>query len=103
MAEIADGAAWVWQAFSVGPGLLALAGAAIGYGRLQQRMQTLERDVERLTKLDDKVGAIVADMARVDERTKNIAEGMEDVKGALEEIRQVMQEARSFSPPRRRT
>lgn len=60
-------------------GVVALAGALVGYGRLQQRLNTVERDLAKLSELSDKV-------TRIDERTKNTDENVRELKGSMQEL-----------------
>jgi hypothetical protein len=60
-------------------GMIGLLGAAVGYGRLQQRLIAVERDVERVADLGEKV-------SRIDERTRNTDENVKDLKGALADL-----------------
>lgn len=72
------------------PGVVALIGCAVGYGRLVQRLQTVERDLAEVKDLKEKVSAI-------DERTKNTQADVRDVKtdvGRL--VEHMLGEQRSF-------
>lgn len=75
------------------PGVLALIAASVGYGRLVQRIATMERDVAEVKKLSDRVTAI-------DERTKNMKEDVADVKDAVGKlVDRFIDEGRHFAPP----
>lgn len=64
---------------SAGPGVLALIAAAVGYGRLQQRLTSVERDVEKLSKLSESV-------VRIDERTKSTENSILEIKQSVGDI-----------------
>lgn len=73
-----NGPNWVWMLGTL-PGLVALIGAAIGYGRLQARLSNVERDVEKLGTLADTV-------TRIDERTKTTASSLEKIETGLSRV-----------------
>lgn len=60
-------------------GVLGLLGAAVGYGRLQQRLLTVEHDVGKLGDLTSKV-------SRIDERTKNTDVNVRDLKESIGDL-----------------
>lgn len=60
-------------------GVLGLLGAAVGYGKLQQRLVTVERDVQGFRQLAEQV-------ARIDERTRATASDVKDVKDAVSDL-----------------
>lgn len=78
------------------PGILALIGASIGYGRLLQRLATLERDVGKVQDLSDKV-------TRIDERTLNTDRQLGEIKGDIDRLVQnlIEEPARLFRAARR--
>lgn len=55
------------------PGVLALLGSAVAFGRLQQRLTDVEKSVERLKDLADKV-------TRIDERTYHTGTDVADIR-----------------------
>lgn len=61
------------------PGILALIGASIGYGRLLQRLTTVERDLTKVQDLSDKV-------TRIDERTLNTDRQIGEIKGDINRL-----------------
>lgn len=74
------------------PGIIALIGAAVGYGRLMQRMSAVESDVHELKGLNETV-------ARIDERTKAGAEDMKAVRADLSSIvGSALEMIRSYAP-----
>lgn len=82
----------VWGlALGAVPGLLALLGAAVGYGRLTQRLATVET---KMTKVEN----LANDVARIDERTLNTAKGVEAIDGKLTVVTEhLLSEARAFT------
>lgn len=79
-------------------GLVALLGAAVGYGRLQSKITTLERDVAKLSDLGDKV-------SRIDERTKNTDDNVKDLKTSVQDLTNALLNGRPYgsSPARSRS
>ncbi len=78
------------------PGLLALAGSLVGFGRLTQRLIRVEKDV-------DEMKAAVAQIGAMDERTKNTAEDVKEIRSGLGGLTQTLldrtfEELRSFRP-----
>ena len=81
-----------WAA-SATPGVLALIGAAVGYGRLTQRLVTVERDVRDLK-------TIATDVAVIGERTKNMAESTNAIQQSVNSITSyLLEEKRPFMSP----
>lgn len=75
-------------------GIVALLGAAVGYGRLQARLNTVERDVSKLGGLSEQVG-------RIDERTKNTDENVKDLKESVKELTSALLAGRAYGPAAR--
>ncbi len=77
---------------SILPGMVALLGAAVGYGSMRARMAQLEKDMEPVKKL-------AQDVARIDERTQLTQANVKDVKGSVERLveRFIDGEHRSFN------
>ena len=67
-------------------GLVALLGSAFGYGRIVQRLTTVEKEVEKLSSLSETV-------ARIDERVLSVAEGIKDIKQQLETVTRAQTDA----------
>lgn len=88
-------------AFGAIPGILALAGSLIGFGRMTQRLQTVERDVGEMK-------VVTAKVAVIEERTKNTDDNVKEVRNTLAAVTETllsaaMTEIRSYKPPGRRT
>lgn len=61
------------------PGVLALVGAAVGYGRSMQKIKTIEVETRPIVRITQQI-------ARIDERTKGTAEQVKDVKAQVDRI-----------------
>ncbi len=86
-----------WEiAVGAGPGVLALAGSLIGFGRLTQRLKAVEDDVHEMK-------AVVAQVGVIEERTKNTAEDVKEIRSGMSSLTQTLldrtfEELRSFRP-----
>lgn len=67
---------WLGEAFGAIPGVVALIGASVGYGRLQTRVSAVEHALDgeggvkaKIDSLDQRLGAVSGTMQRLDERT----------------------------------
>jgi hypothetical protein len=56
------------------PGVIALVGAAIGYGQLKQRLVEVEKDTAKIADYGEQ-------LARIDERTRNTDSAVRDMRG----------------------
>lgn len=78
------------------PGVLALGSMLVGWGKLTQRLNTVERDVADMKTVTAKVGVI-------EERTRNTAENVQAIRDGLDHMHQVLiqkafDELRTFHP-----
>lgn len=78
------------------PGLLALAGSLIGFGRLTQRLQNVERDMAEMKVVTAKVGVIEERTKNTDENVKNIRDSLSTMTETL--LSAAMTEIRSYKP-----
>jgi uncharacterized protein HemX len=79
------------------PGALALGGALVGYGRLQQRLIGMDSRIDQMDEKVTKLETMQTDLARVDERTKGTDENVREVKNSLQTITDhLLSEARAF-------
>jgi hypothetical protein len=79
------------------PGGLALFGAAVGYGRLQQRLIGMDTRIDAMDEKVTKLETMSNDMARIDERTKATDDNVREVKDSLRTITDhLLSEARAF-------
>lgn len=69
-------------------GVIALLGAAVGYGRIVQRLEAVEKDVEKLGDMKSKVEVI-------EERTKTTNEMVREVKHSVDRLVGKMMEERN--------
>lgn len=92
-----SGSVPTWVAYISGvPGIAALLGAAAGYGRTMQRLQTVEN---KMTKVDE----LTTNVAKIEVQTNATAES---VKGIKEDVNlltnHLLGERRSFEEPKPR-
>lgn len=79
------------------PGVIALLGGAVGYGRLLERLRAVERDVADVNDIKTKVAAI-------DARTTSTENNINSIKGSVDKIYEyLLGEARTFAQPPDRT
>lgn len=92
----------LWKAaLAAVPGIIALIAWAVGYGKLQERLTNVEREVDKLSNL-------ATEVAVVNERTKHIDDSMKKMEGTLERLSthlldnalDAIRHVRSFAPPR---
>lgn len=78
------------------PGFLALGSVLVGWGRLTERLKTVEREIADARAILSKVGVI-------EERTKNTADNVQAIRDGFDQlsatvIERAFGELRSFRP-----
>jgi hypothetical protein len=75
------------------PGLIALAGAILGYGRLNQRVDDMQKALEgenglvaKLNALTHNVTGVQVAVGKLDERTANTNQTLSDMNKKLDQI-----------------
>lgn len=76
------------------PGMLALAGGLVTLGRLTQRLNTVERDVQDMKTVTAKVAVIEERTKNTDDNVKAIRSGMANLTDTL--LGRAFEELRSF-------
>lgn len=77
------------------PGFLALLGAAVGYGRIVQRLSRVEQDVADMKRMGETV-------ARIDERTKGTDQNVQNLRQAVDRfVEIIVGERQAFAEPTR--
>lgn len=78
------------------PGLIALAGSLIGFGKLTQRLKHVEQEV-------DEMKGVVAKVSVIEERTRNTDDNVKAIRGSMGSLTETLlqkafDEIRSFRP-----